>query len=129
MCWPLIALLTIGLGTLATLLASYLLWQMRLPPAVSRAIAPAFATIVAGPILFFLIHTLVPRFHVWITGVFVFLSTLLGVMPVLKWGIELSNGQFTWSSSLPETLQTVTAVGVTWYWFMYFRHERDSFSD
>lgn len=125
LCWPLILLFTVLVGVVTIFLASSILAGSFLPRAVTEAVAPALATFLSGPTFFFFIHLLVPRKPSWFTGFFVFLSSALGIMSVIRWGLELSSGQFEAGPFFQDFLQAVTAVGVSWYWFLYFKRVQE----
>lgn len=123
LCWPLILVFPLLVGVIISLFASTVLRGFFLPDFVVEAIAPALATLLAGPVFFFFIHQLVPRKPTWVTGFFVFLSTTLGLFATVRWCVEIWSGQFEAGQFFQDALQTITAVGVSWYWFFYFRKE------
>lgn len=123
LCWPVIFGSTILVGGITYFFTARLLNVWRLPIPVAKALFPALTTFISGPVLFFLIYQFVPRKPNWVTGFFLFLSTTLGVLSAIRWVFEISGGDIEFSQFAADVLQTITAVGVSWYWFLYFKRE------
>ena len=121
LCWPVILFLTLLAGLVTTWFASMALDRIWISKSVAEALQPALATFVSGPVFFFLIHQFVPRKQYWVTGFFVFLATTLGVLSVVRWYIEITQSSVPISALAQDILQTITAVGVSWFWFFYFK--------
>lgn len=123
LCWPLILVCTLLMGVVINLIASHILLDSILPDPLVKVVAPALVTFFAGPVFFFFIHLLVPRKPTWVTGLFVFFYTTLGIFAAIRLCVEILSGQFEAGSFFQDALQTIVAVGVTWYWFLYFRND------
>ena len=122
LCWPFTVILTLLAGLVTTWFASLALDRIWISKSVAEAVYPALATFMTGPVFFFFIHLFVPRKQNWITGFFVFLSTALGVGAVVSWYLLITRLSVPISELAQEILQTITAVGVSWFWFFYFKN-------
>ena len=122
LCWPIILILTLIAGFFTMNMASMALDRIWISKSVAEVLYPAVATLISGPIFFFLIHQFVPRKQNWITGFFVFISSTLGIMSVVRWYFEINEGVAT-DILLNDIFQTLTAVGVSWFWFFYFKNK------
>jgi len=124
LCWPVIVVIGLVMSLVSMFLASSLLNESWLPNSVEYILLPAICTFIAGPILFALIHEFVPRKPNLFTGFVVCISTVLGILSLVRWYFEVVYG-FEWNPLLRDIFQTVTAVGTSWYWFYFFK-ERSS---
>ena len=121
LCWPVIIVLTFLVGMIMITFFSFFLQGLPLPNSVIKIIAPAIYTVLTGPVFFLFIYLFVPRKLVWVTGFFVFLSTTFGILAGARWCFEIVNEQYEVGPFLQDILQTVAAVSVSWFWFLYFR--------
>jgi len=122
LCWPIIVILTLLVGLITMILASIALDRIGISKAVAEILYPAIVTLINGPVFFFLIHQFVPRKQIWVTGFFVFVSTTLGIMAAIRWYLEITEKIAT-DILLQDMVQTITAVGVSWFWFFYFKNK------
>lgn len=123
LCWPLILLLAFLTGIVIRYFVFNLLSDSILPDSVAKAIAPSLQTLIVCPLFFFFIHLLVPRKPTWITGFFVFLGTILGLLIAIRLCVEIWSEQFEAGPFFRDALQTITYVVISWSSFFYFKDE------
>ena len=126
LCWP--VMLVAGIAS--AIIVELILWWLLVAHGVSKpvfdVVSPALMSLMCIPVFFYSVYTFVPRRPTIVTGLCVGISTILGVMSVIRWIVEIIERSTEFAPLLTDALQTIAAVGGSWYWFFRFKWEPPS---
>lgn len=123
LCWPVILVA----GIASAVIVKIVLWLLLVPHGVAKPVfdvlSPALMSLMYIPVFFYSVYTFVPRRPIIITGLCVGISSILGVMSAIRWAVEVVDGTTALTPFFTDVLQTIAAVGGSWYWFFRFKWE------